>query len=34
MSWWTSLAIVIIGAASAAAQLPEKTVVLTFDESR
>ena len=33
MSWWTSLAIVILGAASVAAQLPEKTVVLTFDDA-
>lgn len=33
MSWWTSLAVIILGAASAVAQLPEKTVVLTFDDA-
>lgn len=33
MSWWTSLAIIVLGAASAVAELPEKTVVLTFDDA-
>lgn len=33
MSWWTSLAILLLGVASATAELPEKTVVLTFDDA-